>query len=106
MRQEAERLVKNLDTLSHSRESESVSKLLIDTVGGGCRGERGEEMRGLSDEWKGDVEGVRGRRRVSIKMNDVHSAVRSAAGSRVASPSQRNKLTDVGTNTTQQKDSH
>lgn len=53
------------------------------------------------ERWK-----VTERRRINIKMNDVHSPGRSAAGSRVASPSQQNKLTDVGTNTTQQEDRH
>lgn len=53
-------------------------------------------------EWEVEREG--GRRRINIKMNDVHSPVRSAAGSRVASPSQQNKLTDADTNATQQRE--
>lgn len=64
----------------------------------GKSGRRKERRGGVMGEWEG------GRRRMNIKMNDVHSPVRSAAGSRVASPSQQNKLTDGGTNATQQRE--
>lgn len=70
---------------------------------GGKEGKRSKRLdrEGRMDEWKKVTE--KKKIGVKIKMNDVHSPVRSAAGSRVVSSSQRNKLTDVGTNTTQQK---